>query len=101
MQCFRARAREKQQPKTQAKSQKQESHQEEEEEEEWERNRDMPPKKRDKDALDGPKGQQRTDQIQADHELFLQAFESEFRGLHLHKLLSNYLLLSCANSVIQ
>ncbi|KAI4493143.1 hypothetical protein M0802_009560 [Mischocyttarus mexicanus] len=33
----------------------------------------MPPKKREKE-LDGPKGP-RMDQIQADHELFLQAFE--------------------------
>lgn len=37
--------------------------------------RKMPPKKREKD-LDGQKGP-RMDQIQADHELFLQAFESE------------------------
>lgn len=37
----------------------------------------MPPKKREKD-LDGQKGP-RMDQIQADHELFLQAFESEYR----------------------
>lgn len=35
----------------------------------------MPPKKREKD-LDGQKGP-RMDQIQADHELFLQAFESK------------------------
>lgn len=35
----------------------------------------MPPKKREKEA-DGQKGP-RMDQIQADHELFLQAFESK------------------------
>lgn len=36
----------------------------------------MPPKKRDKE-LDGQK-LPRIDPVQADHELFLQAFESEF-----------------------
>lgn len=41
----------------------------------------MPPKKREKD-LDGQKGP-RMDQIQADHELFLQAFESKLKT-HTH-----------------
>lgn len=50
----------------------------------------MPPKKREKD-LDGQKGP-RMDQIQADHELFLQAFESECRArpsvtTHIHSSL--------------
>lgn len=39
----------------------------------------MPPKKREKD-LDGQKGP-RMDQIQADHELFLQAFESKRKNI--------------------
>lgn len=41
----------------------------------------MPPKKREKE-LDGQKGP-RMDQIQADHELFLQAFESEYASCYL------------------
>lgn len=36
----------------------------------------MPPKKRDRE-IETQKAPQRLDQIQADHELFLQAFESK------------------------
>lgn len=42
----------------------------------------MPPKKREKDG-DSTKNP-RMDHIQADHELFLQAFESNYKYLHAH-----------------
>lgn len=51
----------------------------------------MPPKKREKEP-EAPKNP-RIDHIQADHELFLQAFESKFQPLYMRSVLSPLIVL--------